>query len=180
MAETINVPMSCEDFIALEFARLVATINQTDPRGRDYAQLLENIERFSCAATQFPDIWNLFGKYYTEKGITFDDPPTADAGEEPGIIRPKFKTVEPEAEPETPEEPEAEPETPKEPEAEPETEVSYSEAEVKSAIAKARSSGKVNKISDWLKENWGVTGFPALPANKYGEVMKKLKELEVI
>ena len=51
---------------------------------------------------------------------------------------------------------------------------------MKSAIAKARSSGKVNKISDWLKENWGVTGFPALPANKYGEVMKKLKELGVI
>ena len=179
MAETINVPMSCEDFIALEFVRLVATINQTDPRSRDYAQLLENIERFSCAATQFPDIWKLFSKYYTEKGITFDDPPTADAGEEPEIIRPKFKKVEPEepeAEPDTPEEPEAEPDTPEEPE----TEESYSEAEVKSAIAKARSSGKVNKISDWLKENWGVTGFPALPANKYGEVMKKLKELEVI
>lgn len=169
MAETINVPMSCEDFIALEFVRLVATINQTDPRSRDYAQLLENIERFSCAATQFPDIWKLFAKYYTAKGITFDDPPTADAGEEPEIIRPKFKKVEPE-------EPEEEPDTPEEPE----TEESYSEAEVKSAIAKARSSGKVNKISDWLKENWGVTGFPALPANKYGEVMKKLKELEVI
>lgn len=179
MAETINVPMSCEDFKALEFTRLVAMINQTDPRSRDYAQLLENIERFSCAATQFPDIWKLFAKYYTAKGITFDDPPTADAGEEPGIIRPKFRTVEPEepeAEPDTSEEPEEEPETPEEPE----TEESYSEAEVKSAIAKARSSGKVNKISDWLKENWGVTGFPALPANKYGEVMKKLKELEVI
>lgn len=180
MANVINVPIQCEDFIALEYARLVATVNQTDPRSREYGLLLENIERFSAAAMQFPDIWKLFEKYYTEKGVTFEDSPTAEEGKEPEIIHPKFKpaAIEPVAvEPVEEEEPVAEDPVPEEPEVEEEP---VSGDVVKSAIAKARSSGKVTKISDWLKENWGVSSFSALPAKKYGEVMAKLKELEVI
>lgn len=181
MAEVLNVPMQAEEFITLELLRLVAAINQTDPRGRDYAQLLENIERFECAAMSLPEIWERFHKYYTDQGVKFDTPPVAEDGKEPEIIRPEFKPVKVE---EQTEETVDEEQTPapvsEEEQKSEEPEEEYDPAVVKSAIAKARSTGKVVKIAEWLKENWGVSGFTALPAKKYPEVMAKLKELEVI
>ena len=182
MAEVLNVPMQAEEFITLELLRLVATINQTDPRGRDYAQLLENIERFECAAMSLPEIWERFHKYYTDQGVKFDAPPAAEDGKEPEIIRPKFVKVEEpvEEQPEVVVEEQTPAPVPEEEQKSEEPEEEYDPAVVKSAIAKARSTGKVVKIAEWLKENWGVSGFTALPAKKYPEVMAKLKELEVI
>ena len=166
--------MSKQDFIALEFLRLVSFINQTDPRSSQYGILLENIERFGAAAVMFDELWQIFASYY---------------GNEPEIIKPEFKVVsaeeikdEPEAEnvPDSPmvEEPEMfEPE--EAPAEEAPVSVEYAEADVKKAIGKARADGKLPKIKDWLVENWGVEGFSALPASKYGEAMEKLKAMGV-
>ena len=177
MSELQNVPVQREDFIDIELLRLVDSIPKTDPCSSEYGRLLENIERFACAATDFSDIWDRFHSYYTRHGENFID--------EAEIVKPEFKVLsveEIEGEPE--EKVEEQTEAPKEEESQtvedPVEEETYDAATVKSAIAKARSDGKLVKISDWLKENWGVTGFPALPAKKYPEVMKKLKELEVI
>ena len=197
MDDAKRVPLPVDDFIALEFLRLVAAINQTDPRGRDYAQLLENIERFGATATLLPDIWNLVGKYYERQGEEFPNvSPVAEEGEEPQYVKP-FKAASVEETAEEPEQPEAEPvkeepePTPIEekPEEKPEPApakpkedapsecAEYDAVTVKKAIGKARADGVVVKIKDFLVENWGVEGFSALPATKYGEVMEKLKEL---
>ena len=174
-----NVPISKKDFIALEFLRLVTAINQTDPRSREYAQLLENIERFGAAAVMFDELWEIFASYYTEQGVEFDNPsPVAEDGKEPELIKP-FKSAP--AEEVTEEKTEEVPDSPipDEPEMFEEAEETYDPADVKKAIGKARATGAVDKIKDWLLENWGVEGFSALPATKYGEVMRKLKELGV-
>ena len=190
MSELKNVPMQVDDFIDIEFLRLVDLINKTDPRTRDYAQLVENIERFDALAVNLPGMWERFHNFYTRQGENFVG--------EAEIVKPEFKVVSVEEVKEEPEEEKTEapvdspiPEEPQmfddpQPEGEskpiepdPIEEPVYDAATVKSAIAKARADGKLVKISDWLKENWGVTGFPALPAKKYGEVMRKLKELEV-
>ena len=189
MSELKNVPIQLEDFIDLEFLRMIATINQTDPCTREYAQLMENIERFACAASDFPSYWDRFDQYYTRHGENF-------LGEE-NVVKPEFKVVSVEEvkdEEPTPVEEKTEEDVPDSPipeelemfeeskpiEPDPVEEPVYDAATVKSAIAKARADGKLVKISDWLNTNWGVTGFPALPAKKYGEVMKKLAELEVV
>ena len=172
--------MSKQDFIALEFLRLVSFINQTDPRSSQYGILLENIERFGAAAVMFDELWQIFASYY---------------GNEPEIIKPEFKVVsveeikeEPEAEPQTeeplvkevPDSPMVEePEMFETEEAPAEEAPVYAEADVKKAIGKARADGKLPKIKDWLVENWGVEGFSALPASKYGEAMEKLKAMGV-
>ena len=179
MAEVLNVPMSVEDFIDGELLRLVSTINITPPDSREYGILLENIERFECAATNFPEIWKRFDAFYKRNGLAFDTPPMAEDGKEPEIIRP-FKVVSVEEIPDVEESAPQEFTASEEEQKFEEPEEEYDPAVVKSAIAKARSTGKVVKISEWLKENWGVSGFTALPAKKYGEVMAKLKELEVI
>ena len=190
MAESRGIPINKKDFIALEFLRLVGAINQTDPRSRDYAQLLENIERFAAAAVMFDDLWAFFASYYTEQGAELDDPPVSEAGKEPEIIYPKFSKVKDDEhnEPETPA-PEQEEvvDTPAEAPAEviqdaaPVEEAPvYDAAEVKKAIGKARADGLLPKIKDWLMENWGVEGFSALPAAKYGEAMEKLKSMGVV
>ena len=181
MDEKRNVPISKKDFIALEFLRLTAAINQTDPRSRDYAQLLENIERFGAAATMFDDLWEIFASYYSEQGIEFDDSPVAEEGKDPDVLRP-FTVVQTDGKAEV--EAQAspipdEPEMFEEEEAPSEEAPVYDPADVKKAIGKARADGKIVKIKDWLVENFGVEGFTALPASKYGEAMEKLKALGV-
>ena len=197
MDDEKRVPLPVDDFIALEFLRLVAAINQTDPRGRDYAQLLENIERFGATATLLPDIWNLVGKYYERQGESFPDvPPVAEDGKEPELIKPfpsapveetpaeeekpAPKPKKKKAKPEVAEEPQAEPEVAEEPQAEPEPEApAYDAVTVKQLIGKARADGKLDSIKGWLVKEFGVEGFAALPAARYGEAVEKLKTLGV-
>ena len=181
MEEKKIVPMTCDDFMALELLRLVSTINTVKPESREYAQLLENLERFGATCTILPDIWKVFEKYYHANGVA-----TAESEQgEPEIVefKPKVpaEVVAEEApvseEPDSPipdEEPMFD-----EPKEEPEEAPEYDATEVKKAIGKARADGKLPKIKDWLVENFGVEGFTALPASKYGEAMEKLKALGV-
>jgi len=186
MAE--NVPIQKKDFVALELLRLTTLINQTDPRTAEYGRLLENIERFACAATMFDDLWSIFSAYYDDQGMKFNnDSPVADEGKGPEVIKPfQVVTAEEHAdeapvseEPDSPipEEPEMFEPVKEEPKAE--EAPAYDAAAVKKAIGKARADGKLTKIKDWLMENFGVEGFSALPTAKYGEAMELLKAMGV-
>jgi len=177
--ENKYVPMSCDDFMALELLRLVSSINRVAPESRDYAQLLENIERFGATCTMLPDIWKIFSKYYESQGIVFDDSQIPKEAE-PEIVEFKPKVpVEVEAEQaQTSEENKTE-KAEDEPKQESNDATEYDAAEVKKALAKARADGKLPKIKEWLVQNFGVEGFSALPASRYGEVVDKLKEMGV-
>ena len=176
--EKMNVPVSVDDFIALELLRLVSTINRVPPESREYAQLMENVERFGALATLLPDIWQIFSKYYAGKSAPVDST-------EPEIVEFKPKVDIPVAteeaqvseatEPDSPI-PEDEPMFDEEPQ---EEAPAYDAPTVKKALSKARSEDKVPKIAEWLKENFDVEGFSAIPASRYGELMDKLKALGV-
>lgn len=191
------LPISVDDFIALEFARLVYAINQTDPRGRDYAQLLENIDRFAATAYNLPEIWDRVVACYERQGKEFPKTsPMAEDGKEPELIKPfpaapveetpaeeekpAPKPKKKKAKPEVAEEPQAEPEAAEEPQAETEQEAPvYDAVTVKQLIGRARADGKLDSIKGWLVKEFGVEGFAALPATRYGEAVEKLKTLGV-
>ena len=169
------IPMSVDDFMAMELLRLVGTINTVNPASRDYAQLLENIERFGGTCTLLPDIWRVFSKYYEKQD-------TGKIEENPDIVEFKPKVPVEVTEKVTAEEAQVSevPDSPI-PEEEPMFEEApmYDAATVKKALSKARSEDKVSKIAEWLKENFDVEGFSAIPATRYGELMDKLKALGV-
>ena len=164
-----RMPMTCEDFIALQTLRMIKAIPETDPTTNQFAYLLENIERFGAAATGFADIWKWMDSYFDVK-----------EGKQPVVKQFSVVSVE-----ETPDEPEEEPTEEPAPDdeaskfGEPAECAAYDAATVKKAIGKARADGKLDKISAWLMENFGVDGFNALPATKYGEAMAKLKDMGV-
>lgn len=134
-----------------ELKRITDLIHQTDPRSREYAQLLECIERFIyfanvvAAAQDFAENGN-----GTHDLVQFT-PPTSEAE--------KF-----------PEQIEEEPDEPTE---------EYDPAEVKKLITRARAEKKIDSVKDWILTNCGVEGFSAIPAKMYPDVVAKLKELGV-
>ena len=139
-----------------ELKRLIDLIPQTDPRSREYGELLQSIERFLYFANVIAEIQGVLGEDVTPmigqpKEIIPFDPPTSE--EE------KF-TEQIEEAPAAPAE-------------------DIDPAKVKSLVTKARSEKKISSVKDWLQENWGVDGFSAVPAAKYPEVMAKLKEMGV-
>ena len=144
-------------FNKAELKRIIDMIPQTDPRSRDYAQLLESIERFIYFANVVAAAQDL---------IERDEPRVVD-----NIVpfNPPVKEEEKFEEPEPDPEPEPETEAPT---------VTYSLATVRTAIQDARMSGKIGSAKEWLLDTFGVSGgLSSLPAAKYGAVMDKLKEL---
>lgn len=154
MAEALEIKGT--DFNRAELARIIELIPQTDPRSRDYAQLLESIERYIYFANVIAAAQD-----FIENGVK--QPSKVAIVEEDNII------------PFNP--PVAEAEKFEESEAEDTTE--YDPAEVKSLITRARADKKITSVKTWIQENFGVDGFSAIPAAKYPEVMTKLKELGV-
>lgn len=144
-------------FNKAELKRIIGMIPQTDPRTREYAQLLESIERFIYFANVVAAAQDL---------VERDEPKIVDnivPFNPPVKEEEKFEEPEPGLEPE----PETEAQT-----------VTYSLATVRTAIQDARMSGKIGSAKEWLLENFGVSGgLSSLPAAKYGAVMDKLKEL---
>ena len=175
--------MTAEEFTSLEAFRLIAELNQTSPATPQYGLIMENIERFSALAMTFPDIWRMFNENVDapEKRdppkfevITGEEPAADEEPEEKPVRKPRASRAKKPKEEEPPvqeEEPEEDVEAPAS---------EYSEADVKKALGKARASGAVPKIKEFLVQYWGVDGFPALPASKYGEVMEKLHKLGAI
>lgn len=141
------------EFNKAELKRLIDFIPQTDPRSREYAQLLECIERFIYFANV------IAATEAFVNGVTKPEPITTDN------IIPFNPPVE-------------EAEMFEEPEPEEDTE-EYDPAMVKSLITKARAEKKIGSIKEWITTNFGVDGFTAIPVKKYPEVIAKLKELGV-
>lgn len=144
------------EFNKAELKRIIDLIPQTDPRDRSYAQLLECIERYIYFANVIAAAQN-----FIENGVEKKEP---DVPEEDLLADNIVQFTPPVVEEEKPEEPEAET-------------VEYEPAVVRSLLSKARSMKKIANLTDWITENFGVSGFAAIPAKRYPEVMAKLKEL---
>lgn len=145
------------EFNRTELKRIIDLIPQTDPRSRDYAQLLECIERYIYFANVIAA-----AQAFIENGVQ---------------PKPQMPTDIPESNIIPFNAPVAEPEKFDEPEAEDTTE--YDPAVVKSLLSRARADKKIPSVKDWINSNFGVDGFAAIPAKRYPEVMAKLKELGV-
>ena len=146
-------------FSVEELKRIVEQFPQTDPRTRDYAQLCENLERFAASVDNVDWVLSLILPDQTRPQIVQFNPPVAEDE--------KFDEPEPVVQDPAPV-------------VEEETKVEESEyemADVKKAVQKARMDGKLSSAKEWIKETFGVDGFSAIPASRYGEVMQKLKEL---
>lgn len=147
-----------------EFKRLVHLIPETDPRSNEYGTLLMSIERFLYFANVIAEIQGVLGEDVTSMitqptEIVQFNPPVAEDE--------KFEEPEPVVQDPAPV---VEEETKVE-------EFKYEMADVKKAVQKARMDGKISSAKEWIKENFDVDGFSAIPASRYGEVMQKLKEL---
>ena len=139
-------------FNKAELKRIIDLIPQTDPRSREYAQLLECIERFIYFANVIASAQD-----FIDKG---EQPVPLPTGiPESNIIQFTPPTAEEEKFPEQIEE------------------ETYDSATVKKALQDARMAGKIGSAKEWIRENFGADGFQALPAKHYGAVMAKLKEL---
>ena len=147
-----------------EFKRLVHLIPETDPRSNEYGTLLMSIERFLYFANVIAEIQGVLGEDVTSmitqptEIVQFNHPVAEDE---------KFDEPEPVVQDPAPV-------------VEEETKVEkskYEMADVKKAVQKARMDGKISSAKEWIKENFDVDGFSAIPASRYGEVMQKLKEL---
>lgn len=151
-------------FNMAEFKRLVHLIPETDPRSNEYGTLLMSIERFLYFANVIAEIQGVLGEDVTSMitqptEIVQFNPPVAEDE--------KFEEPEPVVQDPAPV---VEEETKVE-------EFEYEMADVKKAVQKARMDGKISSAKEWIKENFDVDGFSAIPASRYGEVMQKLKEL---
>ena len=166
-------------FIRKEMNRLVDLIPKTDPRERSYEAVLRSLELFIGMSGTIEEILN---KYPVEAALPSVLPTPVAKEEEPEIIpfpvpqAEEEKFIEMSGKIEAIPVKEPEPDPPAEPE---EPTVEYSEADVKKAISRARADGKIESVAAWITDNWGVKGFPAIPAKKYPEVVAKLKELGV-
>ena len=153
-------------FNKAELKRIIGLIPQTDPRTREYAQLLESIERFIYFANVVAAAQDL---------VERDEPKIVD-----NIVpfNPPVKEEEKFEEPEPGPEPETEATTITYDLATVAPTITYDLATVRTSIQDARMSGKIGSAKEWLLENFGVSGgLSSLPAAKYGAVMDKLKEL---
>lgn len=152
MAEQLEIRAT--EFNKEEMNRILGILRETDPRSRDYVQVLDSFERFLYFGNVIAAAQDLVSD--TKEPIRCDIP----SAENDNIIQfpppvdeeEKFEVVE-------------------------EPEEKFDPAVVKKAIQDARMQGKLSSAKDWIKQEFGVDGFSAIPASKYGEVMTKLKEL---
>jgi len=151
-----------------EIERLQGLLPITDPTTPSYSYLMQNLE-IVANTSLFEDIDNAVGtdSISAPKVVDFhfakaEEPEKCEA-EAPA--EPTAETAEFPAEVETPFPTAVEAEAPAQA-------VTYTGAEVRSALVKARQKG-VN-ITEILHE-FGVENFPAFPENRYAELMAKLE-----
>ena len=155
MAEQLEIRGT--QFNKEEMNRILGVLRETDPRSRDYVQVLDSFERF----LYFGNV--IAAAQYLIYGM--QDPPPYGVGikePEPDNIIPfsvpveeeeKFDDVEPEEDDEVEEEPAH----------------YFDPAVVKSRLTRARAEGK----------NFGASGFSEIQASQYPKVMSLLDELGV-
>lgn len=163
MAEQLEIRGT--QFNKEEINRILGVLRETDPRSRDYVQVLDSFERFLYFGNVIAAAQDLI--------YGMQDPPPYGVGikePEPDNIIPfsppveeedKFETVEPEEEDEEESAPE------------------FDSAVVKSRLTRARAEGKIDKIRPWMEENFGASGFSEIQASQYPKVMSLLDELGV-
>lgn len=165
MAEQLEIRGT--QFNKEEINRILGVLRETDPRSRDYVQVLDSFERFLYFGNVIAAAQDLI--------YGMQDPPPYGVGikePEPDNIIPfsppveeedKFETVEPEEDDEVEEEPAH----------------YFDPAVVKSRLTRARAEGKIDKIRPWMEENFGASGFSEIQASQYPKVMSLLDELGV-
>lgn len=146
--------------VADELVRMLDRQKELDPATRDYEQLVTNLETLIFHADLYLDVF----EYLQAAGrmpTPFDEPEITQV-----VLHPEFVKAVQEAkeEPKT-EEPQPEPE--------PEPVPSYTLVEVRAACRDAKKRGV--DITALIK-SFGVNYLTDLPAEKYGELMKKLEE----
>ena len=156
-----------------EMNRILSVLSETDPRSRDYVQVLDSFERFLyfgnvIAAAQDLVLGGIqeplpYGvgvkqpapvEEKTDNIIQFNPPTTEAVMYESTTSSAQIADV-----------------------GVKDSDVTYEPAVVKKAIQDARMQGKLSSAKDWIKQEFDVDGFSAIPASRYGEVMTKLKEL---
>lgn len=144
-------------FVQNELARIIGKIPETDPTTAEYHILLQSLECFAGIADSIEEVMAQLP----------DDEP-----EEGKIIKVEFRPpaveVEPEAEQDTDEPSESEVST--QPVME---ETTYDLVTVRAALREAKKRGVDIKE---VVQSFGATNLTDLPADKYGELMKKLEE----
>lgn len=165
------------DFLSKELGRLLSTLPKTDPTTREYLQLLQNIEVLGGTA-------DTLNEYIMETGVDVDRSRMCEPAAAVDTSVPPEEMTQPDREPESdyaiPDEkpdnviPFNAPDFPETPAKEPAK--AYSREEVRAALASARKEKGI-KVSTFLKEHFGVDNFPALPGEKYAEVVALLEAL---
>jgi len=145
--------------VADELVRMLDRQKELDPATRDYEQLVTNLETLIFHADLYLDVF----EYLQAAGrlpTPFDEPEITQV-----VLHPEFVKAVQEAK-------EEEPET-EEPQPEPEPAQTYTLVEVRAACREAKKRGV--DITTLIK-SFGVNYLTDLPAEKYGELMKKLEE----
>ena len=153
-----------------EMNRILGVLKETDPRSRDYVQVLDSFERFLYFGNVIAAAQDLVSG--------FQDPPTYIVSEpdEDNIVQFSPPVAEDEKfEPVSTDTIADESTDYKDVRIDPEV----VKARVKARMTRARAEGKVTKIKPWMEENFGVEGFSDIPADQYPKVMALLDELGV-
>lgn len=151
-------------FSVKELQRIVDQFPKTDPCSLEYSQLCVNLERFAASVENVDWVLSLDPYEGADPQIVQFNPPVDGEVELEDPEPPLSPVVEQDPAPVVEEETKVE-------------ETEYEMADVKKAVQKARMEGKLSSAKDWIRDNFGVDGFTAIPASRYGEVMEKLKEL---
>lgn len=148
--------------VANELVRMLDRQKELDPATRDYEQLVTNLETLIFHADLYLDVF----EYLQAAGrlpAPFDEPEITQVTLHPELV----KAMQEKAEEDTRPGPgEAEEEAPQ-------TVVEFSLIQVRAALREAKKRGV--DIAGVIK-SFGASNLTDLPAEKYGELMKKLEE----
>ena len=164
MAEQLEIRGT--QFNKEEMNRILGVLRETDPRSRDYVQVLDSFERFLYFGNVIAAAQDLISG--TRELPRCDIPSVAQDNiipfSPPVEEEEKFEAVEPEEDDD---------------EVEEEPVPEFDSAVVKSRLTRARAEGKIDKIRPWMEENFGASGFSEIQASQYPKVMSLLDELGV-
>lgn len=150
--------------VADELVRMLDRQKELDPATRDYEQLVTNMEIMVRCADMYIDVFD----YLQAAGrlpTPFDEPEITQVTLHPELVRAMQEKAE-EEEDTRPGPGEAEEKTP-------EKVVEFSLIQVRAALRDAKKRGV--DIAGVIK-SFGASNLTDLPAEKYGELMKKLEE----
>lgn len=162
-------------FTKSELIRAAELLKETDPRSSEYHVLLRSIEYLDSMGQTLDEIAGLDPNEDSAETESARESEDTGAIKAPSNVVPFTAAEYPVAtEDEPPEDP---PQTvaPPESSAPPAEEKTYTSAQVRKALVDARSKGTDVKA---LLAEVGADNFQAVPASKYGTIMKKLGVIE--